>query len=793
MPGRGIRAAVFLVAMALLPARALAQSSAVTPPHATDMTPAPYPAGASGSATVILELEVDREGRVASSKAIAGDEPFTAAAATASSSWRFTPALRGAVPVPARIRVRVDFKPSPPPTPVSPSTPAPVPHPAPRPAPEVVEVIVRGVRPEQPVEVMSGSEVRQLPGSFGDAFRAIEAMPGVTPIVSGLPYFLVRGAPPGDTGFFVDGVHVPALFHLGVGAAVVHPGLIDRVDFYPGVYPARFGRFTGGILLGETVPFADHPRAEASIRLIDAGGLAETPIDGGRGSVMVSGRYGYPGPLLSAVVNAASPGANVGLQYWDYQVRARWRLTDRDEVSAFVFGSYDSLSAGGGSSGTSESGLDIQFHRADLRWDHRTSPSGKLRVALTLGTDRLGSDSFNVVSGSSSSQEQISDKMISLRSEWSDRLAKDLEARVGTEALYEPFQVSIPGLSPVGGLHGVPDAGGPGLTFVSPFATGFLQTDFDLSAYCELAWHPAPQVELFPGMRTEIFTSRYPQQGNDGATALARATLDPRVTARWHASQAITVVSAAGVAHEPSNIPLPSPGLDFAQLSRGVQTAYQYSEGVEVALPLGFSGTATGFLHDYTGMADYYDSCSNGGQASCAFRGHAYGLEVLVRRKLTERFTGWLSYTLSRTERQYISDPSQVAWGLSEFDRPHVLNVVLAADLGSGWRAGARAIAYSGLPYVTIAPAIGSGGFGDAVPDGRGPGFFRLDVRLQKTWPALGGRLTFVVEWLNALLQRESISTTCSFNGTEGATCTPVYLAVPITFPSIGLEGAWGE
>src|ERR1700730_4968261 len=69
---------------------------------------------------------------------------------------------------------------------------------------DVQEVTVKGVRPEPDRHEMTGGEVRQMPGSFGDAFRAIEALPGVIPIVSGLPYFLVRGAPPGNTGFFID-------------------------------------------------------------------------------------------------------------------------------------------------------------------------------------------------------------------------------------------------------------------------------------------------------------------------------------------------------------------------------------------------------------------------------------------------------------------------------------------------------------------------------------------------------------------------------------------------------------
>src|SRR5688572_4455728 len=77
------------------------------------------------------------------------------------------------------------------------------------------EVRVRGVvaphEREAPKTSLDGREARQMPGAFGDAFRAIEALPGVTPIASGVPYFFVRGAPPGNTGYFIDGVRVPGL------------------------------------------------------------------------------------------------------------------------------------------------------------------------------------------------------------------------------------------------------------------------------------------------------------------------------------------------------------------------------------------------------------------------------------------------------------------------------------------------------------------------------------------------------------------------------------------------------
>src|SRR4051812_37876609 len=80
-------------------------------------------------------------------------------------------------------------------------------------APE--DVMVRGQRGapgSDASESLARAEVRQLPGAFGDPFRAVEAMPGMTPVISGLPYFYVRGAPPGNVGYYFDGVRVPYLF-----------------------------------------------------------------------------------------------------------------------------------------------------------------------------------------------------------------------------------------------------------------------------------------------------------------------------------------------------------------------------------------------------------------------------------------------------------------------------------------------------------------------------------------------------------------------------------------------------
>ena len=178
---------------------------AVIPPRPLTPLTVESPEGAEGAHTVVLELTVNADGTVRDARALLGDEPFASKAVETARGWRFSPATRSdpknnnpndLKPVAARIRVRVDFKakenppqlpPDPPvmPSPVRPSgkeRPRPPIKPAKPAEPEGILVDVHGERPAPAASSLSRAEVRVLPGAFGDPFRAIESLPGVTPI-----------------------------------------------------------------------------------------------------------------------------------------------------------------------------------------------------------------------------------------------------------------------------------------------------------------------------------------------------------------------------------------------------------------------------------------------------------------------------------------------------------------------------------------------------------------------------------------------------------------------------------
>jgi hypothetical protein len=256
---------------------------------------------------------------------------------------------------------------------------------------EPTVIVVQGERKPVDVSTLRRNDSRQLPGAFGDPFRAVEAQPGLTPMISGLPYFFVRGAPPGNVGYFIDGIRVPMLYHAFIGPAVIHPAFIGTTEIYRGAYPARYGRFAGGIVAAETAPPSGRARGEANVRLFDAGAMVEAPFAAGKGHAAIAGRYSYTALLLSLLLLD-----DTELEYWDYQARASYQVGANDTLTLFGFGAFDySATPSRDSLGS------LEFHRLNLRYDRRLGAGTHARLAATYGVDRTRLTSESSLGGNS--------------------------------------------------------------------------------------------------------------------------------------------------------------------------------------------------------------------------------------------------------------------------------------------------------------------------------------------------------------------------------------------------------
>jgi hypothetical protein len=624
---------------------------------------------------------------------------------------------------------------------------------------EPTEVVVRGRTREPASTTLSSEDVRTIPGAFGDPFRAVDALPGAISLESGTPYTIVRGAPPGNTAVLIDGIPVPLLFHLAIGPAVLPLELIDRVDYFAGGAPAQFGRAVGGVISAETRAPSTRRRAYGQARFFDAGALVESPLADGRAYALAAGRFSYTAAALSLF----SPGIELG--YSDYQTRAGVHLDDKSELSVLAFGSHDRR----GAFGEFKTTYDADFHRADLRFDHAFAGGGRLRLATTLGLD-----------ASSNEQAGTRGRLARVRVELDRPVDEHTRLRAGVDTSY---------------MH--VDAGKPKKDDAAlEFQTTLLypeHTDVVTGAFLDVPWRPIPRVEIIPGVRADLydwtvaknwpddarrdFLSTYvdhynaPMEGRSSAFAI-----DPRLASRFGLTRDVAILATVGAYHQGPSFFAPSPGVHPAGFQRGLQSSFQRTAGVELALPAELSATGTLFSHEYRNTTAF-TSCSipQGGfdlKSPCIgtrTNGGSVGFELLLRRSLSERVGGFIAYTLSRAIDEPVETPS---WRPTyrrkptPFDHTHVLNVATSVRLGAGWVAGGRLFLYTGRPIDRRQ---------------RTEPFVRVDVRVEKRWPILrDGWMAVVAEGLNVTFAREE-TLDCS------DACKSVYQA-PVVIPSLGVE-----
>jgi len=607
------------------------------------------------------------------------------------------------------------------------------------------QTVVVGKRRREEVSriTLRGPELQQIPGTFGDPFRVIQTLPGVASVVSLLPFPVVRGASPSSTGFLLDGTEIPLLYHLLVGSSVIHPEFIDEIQFYPGGAPAPYGQYTGGIVDGRTARArADEHLLDFDVNLLQAGAFVRQPIKPLGVTFTAAARYGYPGFILGLATNQLS------LSYWDYQARVDGG-DGRNGWTAFFFGANDELdtraatAAPGSPSPPLTPQLILGFHRIDLR-EHRTQGSFDETFRVVLGYDHTFSSGTDFTVWLAEP---------SIASEWTHGDGLTLRAGV------------------IGSVHDIIQGAGANPSAGSLAAITAPLHKFDSgSGYLEALWRPTPRWLIRPGLRADAYT--------DGDTQKSAA--DPRLTMRYRLlERALTGVSpgsddsavwlkaSAGIYHQPPRFVLPLPGLDMLPLKYGLLQAYQTSLGTEVPLQNHFQISAEGFFNymDPTvfDLAVNDTSVANAPHSTLVpteinnsledFQkiiqrltqpetGRAYGLEFLLRRQSRAGLFGWVSYTISRSERL-----QQGHWVPYDFDRTQLLNVVAGLPLPRNWDLGLRAQFQSGRPTTTTS----------GYNAGRSDGYWRFDLRVDKRALWKKWLLDFYVDITNVALMPEEI------------------------------------
>ena len=567
---------------------------------------------------------------------------------------------------------------------------------------------------------LTEEELTQTPGTFGDPTRVVATLPGVSRSPFGLGYYIVRGASFENTGFFIDGHPALFLYHLLGGPGVIHPELIGELTFYPGGYPVEFGRFaTGAIVLDTKNPPDDRWHLDVEIDVLKASGLFSIPFADKKGLITASFRRSYYELLLPLFVD------DVELSYTDYQLRVTYAVSRKVQLRLLALGAEDHAFTGPGGNDDpeqTETGLNLGFHRVVADVDVAFSKQVRWENSVAFEFDH--NDALRASEDDDTIDVDFTGYVVSTRSGVIYKPLEELELRMGIDALVARVNadLNVPSLPPIGDPR--PPSFDPIIV-----STNLGATFSSVATYASVDWELTRGLRIIPGVRVTADTYA-------GGT---HWTADPRLAIRFEFVKGWTLTAMGALAHQlpppfQTEEPFGDPDIPPVQ---GAQT----SLGIEWEPGAGWDIKIEGFYNRIDNMARPTNTVvADDGSIertlwSADMSARAWGLEVLIRKRFGGRVHGWLSYTLSRSERK--RPPGE--FELFGQDQTHVLNLAWSVKLGADWSAGARFTLTSGNPFY---PIVGSRY--DADRDRYEPiysedrdrleVFHRLDIRIDKRW-----------------------------------------------------------
>ena len=638
---------------------------------------------------------------------------------------------------------------------------------------EVVEVTKRSLQREQ---------LTSVPGTFGDPIRTLQTLPGMQRAPFGLGILLVRGSNPDDTGIYVDGHEVPALFHFLGGPSIFNADMLESIDLYPGGFPARFGRHHGGaVALELRATKSDGVHGNAKVDFFDAGGYLRAPITKDL-SFAVSARRSYIDAFLGFVLPKPSAGATriVTPVYYDYAGRLDYDLHEDGKLSLFAIGSSDALHVLNEDPDANVSQkLDstVKFFRFIGSYKRHLGGDLDLTLSPAWGRDSVSvSGAQALASGPFTSIDVVNDDL-SYRMRVNGKLGHRLVLDTGIDILSRitSYQALIPIDDNLISSSGID---------IPPSQIFRGSQELGVGAYLDLAIDVTDRLRLITSARWDGYIL-------DGQT---RESFDPRLVARLKLDAEWTLKAYVGRFSQP---PQPE-ALDrrFGNPNVGLEHAEHYGLGYEWRPGRLWSIDSEIYYvdrHDLVVFTSDAQQNADGTYSYVNFRNEgvmdSYGLEMMIKREISEHVYGWLSYTFSRSHRRNHPDESISA---TTFDQPHVLNAIASWKPGHGWELGARFQLASGRPDAPVLGATFDADTGKFVPirgearSIRQPLYRQIDVRAEHDWLFDTWSLGLYLDIINVTNATNVEAVQYDFRYRQSS---PVS-GFPI-LPTLGLKGTW--
>ena len=619
---------------------------------------------------------------------------------------------------------------------------------------------------------ITSDQLTSIPGTRGDAIRAVEILPGVARPAFGSGALIIRGAAPNDSQAFLEGIPIPLLYHFGGLTSFIQSRLLDRLDFYPGNFSARYGRKVGGILEVETRdPRGDGLHGVLELSVIDVGAFAEFGL-----GENASAAIGFRRSLIDIVFDNIVPD-DIGVTqlpvYYDWQAFVTWRPTDRDRIRLLSYGSFDrfelflddAIAEDPNVRGDLE--LSTRFNFFHLNWRHQFSAKTDLDMDVQYGPIRLKFGLGDLIGFDALFQQ------VYTRAELSHRPTSKVRLILGLDSFISPYDLRYTG-PPVTQSEGG-GTNGPDLedvqTPVNPSGVAvrpgvYLESNFDLE--------PA---RLVMGLRAD-----YDSQ-------IDRWNLDPRVSGFLELTEDWSLKGGLGLYSQPpeyqeSAPELGNPNLDWIHsVHSGFGVVY---DNDDIGLNVGLEGF-------YKYLWDRVVGTENGVPPRFTNDGigRIYGMELSAKLMPSKDLPlfAYFAYTLMRSERKDRPEAND-EWRLFDFDQTHIFTLTASYRLPRGWEVGLAMRIISGNPYTPIVGSIQNADNGSFFPiygaanSARNPLFHRLDLRVEKKWKFESWMLALFLDIRNVYNKGNQEGLIYNYDYSQSVPIT----GLPI-IPALGIRG----
>ncbi len=614
---------------------------------------------------------------------------------------------------------------------------------------ELVEVVVTSEaedknvsNTEMSVNKLDIRTITKVPALLGevDVIRSIQLLPGVSTVGEGATGFNVRGGGVDQNLVLLDEAPVYNSSHLFGFFSVFNPDAVKDVKLYKGGIPARYGGRLSSIL--------DVRMKEGnSKRLAVSGGVGlifsrlavEAPIIKDKASFIIAARRSYIDVLAKPFLSGSL--ADSRLNFYDLTLKTNYKINEKNRIYLSGYLGRDNFGFG------DAAGFNWGNATTTFRWNH-------------LFNDRLFSNftayysnyDYKINFGNTAENSFDWDANIvnySLKADMSYYInTNNLLTFGGQGILYNFFPGNALGVSEGETSNfsldqrNAIEAG----VFVENEQTintkWSLHYGLRLSYFNYLGSGTAYEFrDTEPGQIKELVSS---EEFGRGESIQDYANLEPRASVKYQFNKStsfkVSYNRMSQYIHLVSNSTAATPVDVWTPSTNNIkpQMADQYAIGLFKNFKNNkFVTSAEIYYKDFENLVDYIDGANLFINELLEAEllnanGRAYGLELQVEKK-KGKFTGWLSYTLAKTERQ-VDGINNDEWFDSRFDQRHNLSMTGFYELNKRVTFSANFVLNSGTPATFptdrfeqqgyLIPNVASGSRNNV----RIPAYHRLDI-----------------------------------------------------------------